>query len=314
MDTMVADEHASFRRLTSRLYGIVSSAISWVERKPFAFTVLLAPACLFLVVFFVAPMLLLLRESFIVGGPGERSFSVAQYAHFLGSLEYLAVLWNSIQLGLIVTVVCLLIGYPLAYGLARFGPRWQIAILVSVVSPLVVSVVVRVFAWQILLQSHGPINNALMALGVIDEPLRLLFAPAGVVIGLVHVYLPFMVLPLSAVIEKIDPRLEEASKTLGANAWQRFWTVVLPLSMPGIGAGAALVFTTSVSAYVTPALLGGERVLVMPTLVAQQILVLLNWSFGAAIATILTVVTLAVLMLYWGASARLSHPTGGRNA
>src|SRR6185437_12083467 len=143
MDTMVADEHTSFRRLTSKLYGIVSSAISWVERKPLAFMVLLAPACLFLVVFFVAPMLLLLRESFVVGGPGERSFSVAQYVHFLGSLEYLAVLWNSIQLGLIVTIVCLLIGYPLAYGLARFGPRWQIAILVSVVSPLVVSVVVR---------------------------------------------------------------------------------------------------------------------------------------------------------------------------
>jgi putative spermidine/putrescine transport system permease protein len=311
---VVAEEHASFRRLTPRLYSAVSTSVDWIERKPFAFAVLLTPALLFLAVFFVAPMLLLLRESFVVGSGGEKALSLAQYARFLSSPEYLSVLWSSMRLGLIVTVVCLLAGYPLAYGMARFGSVWQTAILVIIVSPLVVSVVVRTFAWQILLRNQGPINNALMALGIIDEPLRLLFAPAGVVIGLVHVYLPFMVLPLAAAIEKIDPRLEEASKTLGANALQRFATVVLPLSAPGIGAGAALVFTASVSAYVTPALLGGERVLVMPTLVAQQILVLLDWSFGAAMASILTAVTLVALMGYWWASGRLFRTNGRRGA
>lgn len=302
---MVAEEYAAVPGLRRRLYAPVSDMIGWIERRPYAFLLLLLPALLFMLFCFVLPMLLLLRESFFMEGDATRSFSLSQYAHFLGSAHYRGVLLNSLRLAFYVTLISLVIGYPLAYGMARLGGWWRTVILVTVVSPLMVSVVIRTFGWQILLRNSGPINTSLMSLGLIDEPLRLLFSPAGVVIGLVHAYLPFMVLPLAAAIERINPALEEASRTLGANASQLFRTVILPLSLPGIGAGAALVFTASISAYVIPMLLGGERVQVMPTLVTQQVLVLLDWSFGAAVATILTMVTLVVLAIYGIVAARL---------
>ncbi|MET3661175.1 ABC transporter permease [Aquamicrobium ahrensii] len=301
---MVAKEYASVPGLRRRIYAPFSEVIGWIERRPYAFLLLLLPSFLFMMFCFVLPMLLLLRESFFVEGDAARSFTLAQYAHFLGSAHYRGVLWNSMRLALYVTLVALVIGYPLAYGMARLGGRWRAVILVAVVSPLMVSVVIRTFGWQILLRNSGPINTTLLSLGLIDEPLMLLFSPAGVVIGLVHAYLPFMVLPLAAAIERINPALEEASRTLGASAFQLFRTVILPLSLPGIGAGAALVFTASISAYVIPMLLGGERVQVMPTLVTQQVLVLLDWSFGAAIATILTMVTLIILVIYGIVAAR----------
>jgi putative spermidine/putrescine transport system permease protein len=228
----------------------------------------------------------------------ERTLSFANYVHFLGSPDYLKVLWNTLRLGVIVTFLCLLLGYPLAYAMARFGPRWQRWILVAVISPLMVSVVIRTFAWQVILRNRGPLNDLLIATGIVHSPLRLLFTFTGVVIGLVHVFLPYMVLPLASVIEKMDPKLEEAARSLGANVFRRFFEVVLPLSMPGILAGSMLVFTASVSAYVVPELLGGERIQVVPTMVTQQILILLDWQFGAAMATILIMLTLLVLLLY----------------
>jgi putative spermidine/putrescine transport system permease protein len=144
-------------------------------------------------------------------------------------------------------------------------------------------------------------------LGVIDEPIRLLYSEIGVVIGLVHVFLPFMVLPLASAIERIDRRLEEAAMILGASAPRRFLHVVLPLSVPGLAAGATLVFTASISAYVTPALLGGEGIQVMPTMVAQQVLTLMDWSFGSAVSMVLTVVSLGAVIIHWWAAARLTN-------
>lgn len=304
MDAMVAKEHSAVPRGFWRLYAPISNLIGQIERKPYSFLTLLAPAILFMVLCFVIPMVLMLWQSFFIGAEGDKTFSLGQYIRFLGSPYYLGVLLNSLELSLYVTLIALVLGYPLAYGMARLGGNWRTAILVIVVSPLMVSVVIRTFGWQILLRNGGPINKGLMALGLIDEPLVLLFSSAGVVIGLVHAYLPFMVLPLAAAIERIDPRLEEASRTLGANVLQLFRTVILPLSVPGIGAGAALVFTASMSAYVIPALLGGERVQLMPTLVTQQVLVLLDWNFGAAVATILTVLTLIILAVYGLVAAR----------
>lgn len=304
MGRVVAREHPAVPSLARALYAPLSDLVGWIERRPGAFVVLLAPAIFFMLFCFLFPMLLLLREGFFVEGDATRTFTLTQYAKFLGSAYYRGVLWNSLRLAFYVTLIALIVGYPLAYGIARLGGRWRAVIMVVVISPLMVSVVIRTFGWQILLRNSGPINTALITLGVIEEPLPLLFSTAGVIIGLVHAFLPFMVLPLAAAIERISPALEEASRTLGASASQRFRTVILPLSTPGIGAGAALVFMSSISAYVVPMLLGGAKVQVMPTLVTQQVLVLLDWSFGAAVATILTVVTLLILAAYGAVAAR----------
>jgi putative spermidine/putrescine transport system permease protein len=300
MDNMATAEYTSVPSLSYRLYAPFSKALSHVAQQKWAFLLLLLPPLLFLIMFFIVPMALFLREGFVAVDPhsAARTLSFGNYVHFLGSPDYLKVLWNTLRLGVIVTFLCLLLGYPLAYAMARFGPRWQRCILVAVISPLMVSVVIRTFAWQVILRNRGPLNDFLIATGIVHSPLRLLFTFTGVVIGLVHVFLPYMVLPLASVIEKMDPRLEEAARSLGANVFRRFFEVVLPLSMPGILAGSMLVFTASVSAYVVPELLGGERVQVVPTMVTQQILILLDWQFGAAMATILIMLTLLVLLLY----------------
>jgi len=221
-----------------------------VHLDPDVFFLLFLPPLLFLTAFFVLPMVMFLREGFIVvdADSASRTVSFGNYVRFLSSPDYLKVLWNTLKLGVIVTALCLILGYPLAFAMARFGPRWQRWILIAVISPLMVSVVIRTFSWQVILRNHGPLNDFLIAIGVVDEPVRLLFTFTGVVIGLVHVYLPYMVLPLASVIEKIDPRFDEAARSLGANVFRRFIEVTLPLSIPGILAGSMLVFTAAVSA------------------------------------------------------------------
>jgi len=303
---MATAEHSPVSPLSYRLYAPFSTLISRIAHKKWAFLLLLLPPLLFLTAFFVLPMVMFLREGFIVvdADSASRTVSFGNYVRFLSSPDYLKVLWNTLKLGVIVTALCLILGYPLAFAMARFGPRWQRWILIAVISPLMVSVVIRTFSWQVILRNHGPLNDFLIAIGVVDEPVRLLFTFTGVVIGLVHVYLPYMVLPLASVIEKIDPRFDEAARSLGANVFRRFIEVTLPLSIPGILAGSMLVFTAAVSAYVVPELLGGERVQVIPTMVTQQILILLDWQFGAAISTILILLTLLVLVLYWWLSKR----------
>ncbi len=306
---MAATEHIAVSSVGHRLYAPLSAVVTCIAQKRMAYLLLLLPPLMFLVAFFVLPMLLFLRESFIGAGEVEqaRTLTLANYLRFLQSPEHLKVLWNSLRLGFIVTGLCLVIGYPLAYAMARLGPVWQRWILIAVISPLMVSVVIRTFAWQVILRNRGPLNDLLMAMGITDSPIRLLFTFTGVVIGLVHVFLPYMVLPLASVIEKTDPRLEEAAGSLGA---RRFFEVVLPLSVPGILAGSMLVFTASVSAYVVPELLGGERIQVVPTMVTQQILILLDWQFGAAVSSILILITFAVLVAYWWLSRRSLRAMG----
>ena len=309
---MATTEHIAVPSLSHRLYAPLSAVVTCVAQKRMAYLLLLLPPLMFLVLFFVLPMLLFLREGFVSAGGADQSptLTFANYLRFLQSPDHLKVLWNSMRLGVIVTGLCLVIGYPLAYAMARLGPIWQRWILITVISPLMVSVVIRTFSWQVILRNRGPLNDFLMAIGIIDSPIRLLFTFTGVVIGLVHVFLPYMVLPLASVIEKIDPRLEEAAGSLGANGFRRFFEVILPLSVPGILAGSMLVFTASVSAYVVPELLGGERIQVVPTMVTQQILILLDWQFGAAVSSILILLTFAILVAYWWLSKRSLRTIG----
>jgi putative spermidine/putrescine transport system permease protein len=265
---------------------------------------LAGPGAAFMVLAFVVPVAVLAASSFL---DADKNFTIERYWRFFSDTQYVSTLWNSIRIAFYATAAATLVAYPLAYAMARLGSGWRSLILIVTILPLTISVVIRSFGWQILLRNGGPINQSLIALGVIDEPIRLLYSEIGVVIGLVHVFLPFMVLPLASAIERIDRRLEEAAMILGASAPRRFLHVVLPLSVPGLAAGATLVFTASISAYVTPALLGGEGIQVMPTMVAQQVLTLMDWSFGSAVSMVLTVVSLGAVIIHWWAAARLTN-------
>jgi len=210
-------------------------------------------------------------------------------------------------LGLTVTPICLLLGYPVAYHLARTRSRWGSALYVLVLSPLLVGVVVRSFGWLILLSGNGVINRALIDLGLISGGLQLMNNRLGVTIALVHVFLPFMILPLVGVIQSIDPTLESAARSLGASRFKVFWRVILPLSWPGIQAGTVLVFVLALSAYVTPVMLGGAQVKTMSVLVVQNLIDNFQWPVGAAQALILTACGILAVALYARATGRLSR-------
>lgn len=233
----------------------------------------------------------------MIGQPAPPGLTLANYARFLGDPFYLATLRATLSLGLAVTLLAVALGYPVAYGLARGRHRWKAVLRLCVVAPLLVSVVIRTYGWIVLLANNGVVNQTLRALGLVEEPVRFMFTHAGVTIGLVHFALPVAILSLVGVIEGIDPSLEEAARGLGASRSQTFLRVTLPLTLPGVAAGATLVFALTAAAFVTPALMGGPSLIVLSTLIYQLMTVTLEWGFGAAVAAILLVVTVGLLLL-----------------
>jgi putative spermidine/putrescine transport system permease protein len=207
-------------------------------------------------------------------------------------------------------VLTLILSYPIALHLARVGDRWHVLFYICVVSPLLVGVLVRNFGWMIVLSFSGPLNQVLLALGLIQQPLRLLFNLPVVVLALVHVFVPFMVLPITNALRNIDPALEEASNSLGATRWETFCRVTLPLSLPGVLAGVTLVFALAMSAFVTPALLGGQNVVLMPSIIIQQLIGAFAWPFGAALAMVLSLAMLAEIALLTLATRRFTRRIG----
>lgn len=262
---------------------------------------LVSPALLLLLLAFVAPLGILLAYSFYESGPGGAmipAFTLRQYRRFLGDPFYLYVLWRTVLLGLWVTAWCIVLGYPLGYVLARTRSRLLRSLLVTLLLvPLMTSVVVRSYGWMILLANNGLVNKTLLALGVTDAPVQLLFNTTGVVIALVAILLPYMVLTLVPVIQNIAPALEEASQSLGASPWRMFRDVVIPLSLPGVAAGSILVFVLTIAAYATPRLVGGSRLLVMPIFVYDQTMALLNWPFASATSFVLLALVLGLMAL-----------------
>lgn len=260
---------------------------------------LLAPLVGLLTVAFLVPVLSLVPTSlrpYVAGrGIGE-GWTLTHYANAVSDGFYLEILARTIGLGLVVTSSTLLIGYPLAYILARSRSRWRHWLTLLVIFPMLLNLVVRTFGWIALLARRGLVNQWLMGLGITDEPLRLMFNFTGLMIGLTHIFLPVMVLVLIAVIQNIPRDLEEAAGVLGANRAVVLARVVLPLSAPGILAGSILVFVLTVSALVTPRLLGGPTYKVVSTLVYEQFLQLLNWPAGSALALLMTAI---VLLLLW---------------
>ena len=258
---------------------------------------LLAPAVLFFVVVFVIPVGLMIRYSFYQQtqtGDLTSSATLANYVRLASVDLYRTVVMTTLRVSAWTTVIAMLLAYPLALVMVRGNALVGRALTVIVLAPLLINVVVRTYAWRVILANgeNGVLNWALAHFGL--GPVQLLYTEWAVIIGSVHVFLPMMVLPLSAALGKINPAVEEAARTLGANSWSVFRRVTLPLSVPGLAVGATLVFSLTASSFVTPALLGGNFAKMLGTLVEEQILTVFDWPFGAAIATLLTVIVMVV--------------------
>ncbi len=260
---------------------------------------LIAPGMGWLLAFFVVPNLIMLVYSFMqrgVYGGVEYSVTLEHYSRFAEPL-YLTILWRSMAQGLLCTLLCLVIGYPVAYVLASAG-RWKHILTFLVVLPLWTSVLVRTFAMIFLLRDSGLVNRTLLAIGLIDEPLSLLYTPIAVQLGLLYSFLPFMILPIYASLEKLDPSLPEAAEMLGARPWARFYRVILPLSMPGVIAGSLLVFIPALGSYLQADLLGGAKQMMIGNLVQNQFTIARNWPFGSAISFVMMGVVMVAVLVY----------------
>ncbi len=282
---------------------------SWL-RDNMALLLLLPTLGLF-VAFLLFPYLNMVVMSFRnpstsqVFAPG---FTAGNYLEAIldADIYYIEILWDTMVFGVGTALLCLIIGYPVAYHLARTKSRYQNFLYAFVLSPLLVGVVVRCYGWIIILANQdGLINTTLRNAGVIETFIPLMYNTFGVGVGLVHIFLPFMILPLLGAIQSIDPALEEAAQSLGASRTRTMFRVVLPLSLPGIQAGTVLVFVLTISSYVIPILLGGLNVMIMPTLVVQQLLEAMLWPFGAALAFILSVTGGAAVFFYFKFTSRL---------
>lgn len=259
---------------------------------------LASPALAVLGVLFVWPLLRLLSMSVADG-------TLVQFEKAALDGLYIAVLWDSMEIALLVTVICLALAYPVSLWLVQAGRTGFILGMFFLLLPFWTSVLVRTYAWMVLLGRSGVINRMLREWGLIEAPLPLLHNLTGVLIGMVHVLLPYMVFPIYAALLRIDPDLKRAAEGLGAPSWRVFLRVTLPLSLPGVFAGCALVFVISLGFFITPALLGGGRVIMIAMLIEQQVREFLDWPFAAALATVLLVVTLAIY-------AALGRLTGGQ--
>ena len=251
---------------------------------------LAVPVTGFLLVVFVLPLVVILARSFTDPAPG-----VGNYRQFFAGTVYIDVLTNTFVMAIAVTLVCLAIGYPYAYLMTLATSSWRGLLMVLVLVPFWTSLLVRSFALLLLLRDTGALNESLQGLGLISEPIMLVRNFSGVLIGMVQVMLPFMVLPLYATMRGLDRRLLDAAQSLGARPAFAFWRIFVPLSTPGIAAGALLVFIQSLGFYITPALLGGSRNMMLGELIVEQVSTQLNWGFAAAMATILLATTLVLL-------------------
>lgn len=267
---------------------------------------LLIPGLVLLVIFFLLPVLSLLLRSVLEPTPGLHN-----YEQLLGSSTYLRVFGNTFLVATVVTGVTVLIGFPTAWLLA-IAPRRLSSLLFSVMLlSMWTNLLARTFAWMVLLQSTGPINRMLMALGVIHEPLALVNNLVGVTIGMTYIMLPFLIMPLHATLRGIDPSTLRAAAVCGASRWQAFWGILVPLAMPGIASGALMVFVMALGYFVTPALLGGAQYMMLAELVAQLVQELLNWGLAGAAAFVLLAVTLSLYALQLRFMGRSRISAGG---
>ncbi|MBL9062824.1 ABC transporter permease [Tabrizicola sp.] len=280
-----------------------------IRRQSVVLGVLLAPVTLFLGFFFLLPLLIIALYSFLspgLYGGVEWTFYHWNYGRIFGWADgineifepiYLQILWRSLSFAALTVVLTLILCYPVAFWVSRLSERWRLVFMFLITLPFFSSLIVRLYAWLLILKPTGLFNTALLSLGVISEPLEILYTPTAVVLGMVYVMVPFMFLPLYSAVDNLDRAQVEASLDLGANRVQTFLKVILPQTLPGIMGGAVIVFIPSVGNFVVPDVLGGAKGLMIGNLVEQQFLSARNWPFGSALSMIIMAVVLTVLLI-----------------
>lgn len=267
---------------------------------------LVVPGLVYLGVIYALPLFLLLLKSFRDAG-GD--FSVASYAAFLSDPFQQEILRRTLRVAFMVTALALAIAWPTAIAMKRARGGWLTLFLVAMVLPMSLGVVVKAFAWSILFRTNGFVNQMLVGLGIVDAPLRMLFTETALVIGAANVFLPFMVLPIYSVLQQQNPNLPDAAASLGAGPFYRFFHVDMPLTLPGVVAGSAFVFSMAISMYVIPSLIIGERQQTIPMQIARSFLYLRNEQLGSSLSTILLLIAVAVVL----GSSWLAHRLGARS-
>jgi spermidine/putrescine transport system permease protein len=272
--------------------------------------ILLGPVSLFLGVFFIAPLAIMLVYSWLA--PGLYGGVVWEfYPHNFGRIlgfadpefevfdpVYLSIFLRSVRIALVTVLITLLLCYPAAFQVSRLPQRWKNFALFLITLPFFASLIVRLFIWVLILKKTGFANIALESIGVISRPLELIYTEGAIVLGMVYIFIPFMFLPVYASVEKLDWSLVRASQDLGANGFQSFRRVILPLTLPGIVGGSIMVFIPALGNFVVPAVLGGAKVLMLGNLIEAQFLSARNWPFGAALAMLVMAAVLVILLVY----------------
>lgn len=270
-------------------------------RRNYRLLILLSPVILWLLCFFILPLISVFIYSFLERGTygGVRwNFTLDNYQRIFDS-TYLHTLWRSVSTAFVCTAVCLLVGYPYAYYLAIYKPKFRDVLLLLVVVPFWINFLIRTYAWILILRTEGILNSLTSLLIPEIQPLEILNTPVAVQIGLVYGYLPFMILPLYAALEQMDMSLIDAAKDLGASPRHAFWNVTLPLSLPGILAGSLLVFIPTVGAFLTPDILGGGKVSYIGNVIDRQFRTARDFPFGSALSFMLMAIVLAGTILYF---------------
>jgi putative spermidine/putrescine transport system permease protein len=253
---------------------------------------LAVPAVAYLLIVYAVPLVLLLARGVI----GPKGLTLEPLAAFFSDSFNWQVIANTLRIASLVTLVCLVIGYPTAFALAWSGGWVLMVLLAAIIMPLSVGVVVKAFSWQIVLRRDGIVSLAVTSLGLWNEPVRLLFTETGLVLGAANVFLPFMILPIYSVVKLIDPRLNEAGATLGATPFYRFWRITLPLTLPGVVTGVVFVFSLSIAMYVIPSLLVGDRFQTLATLIGRSFLFMRNEQLGSTTATVLLALAISIVV------------------
>ena len=268
---------------------------------------LCSPAMLMILVILLIPVCWLFYVSFI-GAEGQ--FSMENYERMVSSKSYGRIFWTTFEVSVFTTAICIAIGYPFAYFLSQLPSRVANLCLITVMLPFWTSLLVRTYAWLVLLQKKGLVNDWAINLGLWDEPIKIVHNLTGTLIGMVHIMLPFMILPVYGTMKSIDRDLLKAASNLGASPKRAFWTVFVPLSMPGLMAGSLIVFVLCLGFFVTPAVLGGGKVIMVSMKIASNVELFVNWGAASALGVVLLVLTFLIL---WAASRFLSleQMTGG---
>jgi spermidine/putrescine transport system permease protein len=269
------------------------------RRKLWEQVVLLGPGYAYLLVFFIVPLALIVSLAFFRRGRFGGVVYEPSLANFERALEpvFVQVLIDSVVIAGVTTILALLIGYPTAWVIARLSPRWRVIALILIVLPFWTNFLIRTYAWILLLNNEGIVNGALRGAGLIEAPLGFLYTDAAIVVGLLYAYLPLMILPLFASIERLDPEMREAAANLGATPARVFLTVTLPLTLPGVLIGCIFVFVPSIGNFIVPELLGGGKTIMVGNLIRDQFLKARDWPFGAVLAIVVIVGLIALLVL-----------------